>query len=54
MDVTEQVAGMWPGFSQFMADRVITAVVTLGSKKIKAYSPIEQIVTSAFAEDTTQ
>lgn len=54
MDVTEQVVGMQPGFSQFMADPVFTAVVTLGSTKIMAYSPVEQIVTSAFAEDSAQ
>ena len=35
---------------QFMADPVITAVITLGSTKIVAYSPIKQTVMSAFAE----
>jgi hypothetical protein len=39
---------------QFMADPVITAVITLGSTKIMAYSPIKQIVMSAFAEDSAQ
>lgn len=54
MDVTEQVVGMQPGFSQFMADPVITTVITFGSTKIMAYNPIKQTVMSAFAEDIAQ
>ena len=54
MDATGYVVGMQPGFSQFMADPVITAVITLGSTKIMAYSLIKQVVMSAFAEDSAQ
>ena len=45
---------MSPGFSHFMADPMITVVITFGSTKIMAYSPIMQTVMSAFAEDSAQ